>query len=257
MAYKKEWFNDNNFWDRYLPIIFDENRLAEAPTTADGVTRLARLNLYEKKSRRSGPTVVDFCCGFGRITLELARRGFAATGVDLNEKYISAAKKTAVREGLDAAFIRKDVRDFKRKNAFDVAVNLYNSFGYFENPHDDLLVLKNAHYSLRKGGALIIDVLGKEIAVRDYTEAEWFERAGYTVLTESFPEDSWTHVRNRWILIKGGKRWEKVFIQRLYAASELRTLLHQAGFATVEIYGNWDESPYDENAKTLIAVGRK
>jgi SAM-dependent methyltransferase len=257
MAYKKEWFNDNDFWDRYAPIMFDENRLAEAPIVADGVTRLARLNLYGNKSRRSSPSVVDLCCGFGRITLELARMGFTATGVDLNEKYIRAAKETAAREGLDAAFIRMDVRSFMRKNAFDVAVNLYNSFGYFENPQDDLLMLKNARYSLRKGGALIIDVLGKEIAVRDYTEAEWFERAGYIVLTESNPVDSWTCVRNRWILIKGGKRWEKVFVQRLYSASELRTLLYKAGFATVEIYGDWDESPYDETAKTLIAVGRK
>jgi SAM-dependent methyltransferase len=257
MAYKKEWFNDDDFWERYAPVIFDENRLAEAPVIADGVTRLARLSLYGTKTRRSGPSIVDLCCGFGRITLELARRGFTATGVDLSENYVRTARKTAAREGLDTAFIRKDVRGFRRKDAFDVAVNLYNSFGYFEDPKDDLLLLRNARYSLRRGGALIIDVLGKEIAVRDYTEAEWFERAGYTFLTESNPVDSWTRIRNRWILFKNRKCWEKVFIQRLYAASELRTLLYRAGFASVEIYGGWDESPYDENAKTLIAVGRK
>jgi SAM-dependent methyltransferase len=257
LKHKKEWFNDDDFWERYAPVIFDENRLAEAPIAADGVTRLARLNLYGNKTRRSAPSVVDLCCGPGRITLELARMGFTAAGVDLSENYIRTARETAAREGLDAAFIRKDVRSYKRKNAFDVAVNLYNSFGYFENPKDDLLLLRNAYSSLREGGALIIDVLGKEIAVRDYTEAQWFERAGYTFLTESNPVDSWTRIRNRWILIKDGERREKVFTQRLYAASELRSLLYKAGFASVEIYGGWDESPYDENAQTLIAVGRR
>ena len=235
---------------------------------ADGLTRLADLNLYEGKTKRPlrvehasrivhAPRVVDLCCGFGRITLELARRGFAACGVDITDSYLKTAKEDAAHEKLDIEFIQKDVRKFRRKNGFEVALNLYNSFGYFENSCDDLLFLKNAHYSLCDGGALIIDLLGKEIAVRDYIEAEWFERAGCTVLTESNPVDCWGSMWNRWILIKDGQRREKVFIQRLYAATELRSLLLKAGFSTVEIYGGWDERPYDQQAQTLIAVGRK
>jgi SAM-dependent methyltransferase len=257
MALKKGWFNDDEFWEQYAPIMFDEVRWAEVPAVADGVTRLACLNLYGNERQRQGPAILDLCCGFGRITLELARRGFAAAGVDITGSYLSAAREDAAHEGLDIEFIQKDIRSFKRKEAFDTAVNLYNSFGYFEDPGDDLLVLKNAHSSLRPGGSFIIEVLGKEIAVRDYTEAEWFERAGFTVLTESNPLDSWGSIWNRWILIKDGKRWEKVFIQRLYAASELRSLLFEAGFSAVELYGDWDESPYDETARVLIAVGRK
>ena len=257
MTYKQEWFNDEGFWEQYAPVMFDENRWAEVPVVADGVTRLAGLDLYGSKSRNRGPAVLDMCCGFGRITLELARRGFITTGVDITASYLRTAREDSSHEGLEIEFIQKDVRGFKKKGAFDLAVNLYNSFGYFENPKDDLLFLKNAHYSLKKGGAFIIDLLGKEIAVRDYIEAEWFERGGFTVLTESNPVDSWGSVWNRWIIIKDGKRIEKVFIQRLYAASELRSLLYEAGFSTVELYGDWDESVYDEKARTLIAVGRK
>ena len=268
MAHREEWFNDSKFWEQYAPVMFDDKRWNEVPVVADGITRLAGLNLYEdeepaRKSPappgrpRCEPAIIDFCCGFGRITLELARRGFAASGVDITETYLQTAREDAAYEGLDIEFIRKDVRDFKRKKAFDAAVNLYNSFGYFEDPNDDFLFLKNIHFSLKDGGALIIDVLGKEIAIRDYREAEWFERAGFTVLTECMPVDSWGSTWNRWILIKDGRRTEKVFVQRLYAASELRTLLFRAGFASVELYGNWDESPYDNDAQTLIAVGIK
>ena len=262
MERKKEWFNDDDFWEQYAPIMFDENRWAEVSEVADGVTRLAGLNLYEDRpgtraASRDGPRIADLCCGFGRITLELARRGFAATGIDITASYLATAREDAAYEGLDIEFVQKDVRSFKRKNAFDTAVNLYNSFGFFDNPDDDLLFLKNAHYSLTEGGAFIIDVLGKEIAVRDHTEAEWFDRAGFFVLTECMPVDSWGSVWNRWIIIKDGVRREKEFIQRLYAASELRSLLSCAGFSSVDIFGGWDERPYDTNADTLIAVGRK
>jgi len=257
MKYKEEWFNDNDFWEQYAPIMFDEKRWAEVSQVAEGITRLARLGLCEGKVKKKGPYIIDLCCGFGRITLELARRGFVASGVDITASYLNTAREDAANEGLGIEFIHDDVRSFKRKNAFDAAVNLYNSFGFFENPDDDLLFLKNAYYSLRDGGTLIIDVLGKEIAIRDYSEAEWFERAGFIVLTESMPVDSWGSVWNRWILLKEGASREKVFVQRLYAASELRSLLHRAGFSAVELYGGWDERSYDQHADTLIAIGRK
>ena len=280
---KKEWFNDEEFWQVYAPVMFDERRWSEVPAVSDAVTRLAGLKLYKDLGKSKGkktaaakstaakstaakskastnslkPKVLDLCCGFGRITLELARRGFNATGVDLCRSYLETAKENALQEKLEIDFIENDVRSYKSKEAFDLVINLYNSFGYFENPDDDFILVKNAFNSLKAGGAFIIDVLGKEIAVRDYNEAEWFERAGYMVLTETNPLDSWSSIWNRWILITNNKHWEKELTQRLYSASELRSLLYKAGFAIVEIYGNWDEGEYNQHAQSLIAVARK
>jgi SAM-dependent methyltransferase len=256
---KSEWFNDESFWEQYAPIMFDTKRWNEVPAVADGITRLARLNLCNETAAPlpSPPQALDLCCGFGRITLELARRGFMATGVDITPSYLAAARDDAAYENLDIEFIQEDVRSFKRPKAFDVAVNLYISFGYFADPKDDRLFLRNAWESLKDGGTLIIETLGKEIAVRDFVEAEWFERAGFMVLTEYTPVDSWASLKNRWILIRDGERIERSFTQRLYAASELRQLLLETGFSSVELYGNWDEAPYDHRAETLIAVGRK
>jgi len=255
LQFKEEWFNDDDFWQQYAPVMFDEKRWAEVPQVADSLVDLA--GLAPGKTKASNPRIIDLCCGFGRITLELSRRGFAVCGVDITASYLAAAREDAAHEGLDTTFIQGDVRSFKRKNAFDAALNLYNSFGFFEDPGDDLLFLQNARYSLRDGAVMIMDIQGKELAVRDYTEAEWFERSGITVLTESIPVDSWGSLWNRWVLLKDGTRREKVFVQRLYSASELRALLFQAGFSAVELYGGWDKRPYDHNADTLIAIGRK
>jgi SAM-dependent methyltransferase len=259
----KEWFNDENFWGPFAPVMFDDTHWAEVSQVADGLTHLARLDLYVSLSqsgdlhRNSGPHILDLCCGFGRITAELARRGFAAVGVDITESYLRTAREDAAYEQLDIEYVREDARVFRRPGFFDVAVNLYISFGYFKKREDDLKTARNVYDSLKPGGAFIIETLGKEIAVRDFVEAEWFERAGFTVLTEYAPVDSWEGLKNRWIIIKDGRRIEKTFTQRLYAATELRALLQEAGFPQVEIYGDWDESPYDHRAKKLIAVGRK
>ena len=255
-----EWFNDGEFWEQFAPIMFDDAHWAEVPAVADGVARLARFDLYGETSNtsvRSGLRVLDLCCGFGRVSAELARRGFAVTGVDITESYLQTAREEASYENLNIEYIRADARDFVRTQFFDAAVNLYISFGYFDNQEDDRLLLSNVYESLKTGGVFIIETLGKEIAARDFTESECFRRAGFTVLTEYETLDSWTFLKNRWILFKDGKKVEKTFTQRLYSASELRALLLEAGFAKVEIYGDWDESPYDHRAAKLIAVGRK
>ncbi|MDR0322653.1 MAG: class I SAM-dependent methyltransferase [Treponema sp.] len=259
-----DWFKDTEFWEHFAPIMFDAAHWAEVPAVADAVTRLCRFNLYgetSSESRRkpltSTPKILDLCCGLGRISTEFARMGFDVTGVDITESFLTLAKDDADYENLNIEYINADAREFTRVGYFDVVVNLYISFGYFSDQKDDLKVLQNAYSSLKDGGSFIIETLGKEIVVRDFVEAEWFERAGCTVLTEYEPLDSWTFYKNRWILFKDGKKLEKILIQRLYSASELRSLMKEAGFREIEIYGDWDESPYDQHAAKLIAVARK
>ena len=261
---KTEWYKDIEFWEHYAPIMFDEIHWEEVPEVADAVTRLSSFNLYGETAEdtwhaplESRPKILDLCCGLGRISTELALMGFEVTGVDITENFLKTAKEDAQAENLNIEYIHADARKFVRPSYFDTIVNLYISFGYFEDPNDDLKVLQNVYESLKPGGTFIIETLGKEIAVKNFVESEWFERAGCTVLTEYEPLDSWTYLRNRWILIKEDRRMEKIFVQRLYAGSELKAILQKAGFANIKIYGDWDESPYDHRARMQIAVCKK
>ena len=244
--------------------MFDDAHWAEVPAVADAVTHLSRFNLYGEttneiwhKPLESPPKVLDLCCGIGRISAELARTGFTVTGVDITESFLKTAKEDAGYENLDIEYILADAREFLRPDFFDTIINLYISFGYFSDQKDDLKVLRNVYESLKKDGSFIIETLGKEIAARDFIEAEWFERAGGFMLTEYEPLDSWTFLKNRWILLKDDKRIEKTFIQRLYSASELKAILQEAGFKKIDIYGDWNEIPYDQHANKLIAVCKK
>ncbi len=255
MGRKQEWFNDAVFWENFAPIMFDEARWAEVPAIVTGLERLS--GIPARKNDGGSNRALDLCCGVGRVSLELAARGYAVSGVDLNATYLGAVKEAAAAEKVELELIHADVRDFVRPNSFDLAVNLYVSFGYFAEAADDRVFVKNAAASLTQAGVFVIETQGKEVAVRDFTEGEWFERAGGLVLTEYTVVDDWRGLRNRWILVKDGRRLERAFIIRLYSASELRALLIDAGFRSVDIYGEWDGSPYDHKARTLIAIAKK
>lgn len=257
MDYQKtEWFNDQSFWEHFAPIMFDRARWEEVPIIADAITRLARLPLYENPPPKE-IRILDQCCGFGRISLEMARRGFSVTGVDITKSYLDTARDDAAYESIPVELIEADVRSFVRDSFFDVVTNLYISFGYCADSAQDRLIVKNAFESLKPGGVFILETFGKEIAVRDFIEREWFTRAGFMVLTEYKPVQAWEQLENRWILVKDGKQIEKIFTQRLYAGSELRNLFREVGFKEIELYGDWNDSPYDQYARTLIITGQK
>ena len=252
MAEKKtEWFENENFWNNYGPIMFDAKRWAEAPAVAEAVCRIAGLS--------KGAKILDAGCGPGRISVELALRGLDVTGVDLIQSELDAAAETAADENVDLELIRADLRTFKSEKKFDCAVNLYTSFGYCDTIEEDAQILKSIYESLKDGGYFILENLSRETAIMNFTDGEWFERAGKTVLTQFEVVGAWEGLRSRWILIDNetGGRIDHEFVQRLYSAVELKRIMLGIGFKSVEIYGNYDFSPYNQNAKTMVIVARK
>lgn len=248
---KVEWFEKEDFWNNFGPIMFDANRWAEAPSVAESVCGIAGLS--------KGAKILDAGCGPGRICVELAVRGLDVTGVDLIQSELDCAAETAADEGVDLALVRADLRTFTSEEKFDCAVNLFTSFGYCDTVEEDIQILKRIFDCLKDGGYFILESTGREIAVKYFTEGEWFERAGKTVLTQFEVVGAWEGLRSRWILIDNndGSRIEHEFVQRLYSAAELKRILLEVGFSSAEIYGDFDFSLYDQNARTMVIVARK
>lgn len=248
-----DWFENERFWTQYAPIMFDGPRWAEAPAVAEGILKIAAR--YDMPGTLS---VLDAGCGLGRIAVELAVLGAQVTGVDIIEPFLAAAAESAAAEGVCIEWVQADLRSFVRPAAFDVAVNVYTSFGYCNTVAEDMQILRNIIQSLKPGGCFILEMTGREIAVRDFTAGEWFERGGYRVLTEFSVEGAWEGLRSRWMLYTDeGLQSDHCFVQRLYAATELRGMLLSAGCRSVDIYGDFDFSPYSEKARTMVLIGRK
>lgn len=246
---KQLWYEDKSLWKTVAPILFSQKRIED---TAGEVDRIIKLSGIKK-----GAKILDLCCGIGKHSLELARRGFNVTGVDLTEEYLAKARRKAKAENLNVKFVKDDMRRFCQIESFDTIINMFTAFGYFENPADDKRVLINARSSLCKGGKLIIDVIGKEIVARLYNPRSWNEENGRIFLQEHKISRNWSWIENRWILLEKGKQKEFRFGHRLYSAAELTAMLKDCGFRQVKIFGDLSGGDYDHNAKRLIVIAKK
>jgi SAM-dependent methyltransferase len=179
------------------------------------------------------------------------------TGVDRTRLYLQRAIRQARDEGLTVEFLREDMRRFRRRDAFHGAINLFTSFGYFPDPADDRLVVENVHASLKAGGVFLLDLMGKEVLARIFRERDWHRDEGLVVMEERSIRKSWTWVESRWTILRQGRKTEVELSHRLYSAAELEGMLRSAGFASVAIFGDLEGSPYDQNARRLVAVARK
>ena len=159
---KTEWFEKENFWINFAPIMFDDARWAEAPDVAEYVQKLAGLS--------KGDSVLDAGCGLGRISVELALLGLDVTGVDIIQAELDAAKESAAAEGVPLNLINADLRTFTTNKKYDCAVNLYTSFGYCDSIEEDMMILKNLCDSLKDNGTFIIECVSRETAILYFTE---------------------------------------------------------------------------------------
>ena len=249
MEKAEPWHEDDAFWETWGPVLFTRQRLADAPVEVERIVAL--LNL------KPGTRVLDLGCGVGRHSLELARRGFQVTGVDRTGRYLEQASAQAAKEGLKVEFVQDDMRNFCRANAFDAVINMFTTFGYFEDPEEDRQVALNVYRSLKSGGLFLLDTMGKEVLARIFQENRWHEENGALVLEERKVSQNWGWMENRWIMIKDDKRSEFRVNHRLYSATELISLLTGCGFKHVDACGDLDGSAYDHTARRLVVVARK
>lgn len=254
----KQWFESEEFWINYAPVMFDETRWAEAPAVAESVLNM-HCKALEKSVSYEDLSVLDAGCGMGRISVELALLGADVTGVDIIEAELEAAREIAQDEEVSINFINADLRTFKSEKKFDLALNLYTSFGYCDSESQDTQILKQIYDSLKAGGTFILECTSRESAIRFWTPGETFERGGKTVTTEFHVVGNWEGLSSRWTLTDPVTKavTDHVFTQRLYSAPELKKTLLGIGYKTVEIYGGYDERPYDENLSTMLLLCRK
>lgn len=249
MQQSKPWHEDDTFWETTDSIMFAERRLEAARGEVEGILSLLGVEL--------GVHVLDLCCGVGRHSLELARRGFHVTGVDRTRSYLDRASKQAEAEGLKVEFVQDDMRTFCRPDAFDAVINMFTSFGYFEDPEEDRQVIVNVYRSLKSGGVFLLDTMGKEVLARVFKEKDWLEENGVFRLIEHKVSNNWSWMENRWIVINNDKRTEFRVTHRLYSAAELASLFTECKFRHIDAYGDLSGSAYDHTAKRLVMVTHK
>jgi len=186
--------------------------------------------------------ILDLCCGQGRHSLELARRGFYnVEGLDRSHYLIQKAKMQAKKEGLNVKFREGDARKLPYPpDTFDIVMILGNSFGYFSTVQEDLRVLREAFRVLKPWGKILIDVADGEYLRNNFQPRswEWIDKKYFVCRERSLSVDKQSLISREIVThVEKGVIADQFYAERLYTKESLFQLLQTAGFSDITFHG--------------------
>lgn len=238
------------------PEVFGEDYLYFYEDLLDDELSSAQAELIWATLRLSdGDEVLDVPCGHGRIANRLAERGARVTGVDADVFFLARAREDAAERGVGVDYIHADMRELPWNERFDAVVNWFTSFGYFDDAGNRAW-LESVRRTLKPGGRLAIDVHSRDVFMRNRGAADVFEREGDLVVDRHrFDVESGREETERWI-VRDGKVRKTEYSVRFYTFTELRSLLLDAGFSSVEGFGH-DGQPLTLDSRRMIVVATR
>lgn len=239
-----EWY-EKSFGEDYL-IVYKHRDFGGARREVEQM--IGWLNLP------AGAEVLDLCCGMGRHSLALAEAGFKLTGVDLSEPLLREARAQAGSE--QVTWIRSDMRQLPLDGGFDAVVNLFTSFGYFEDDGEQVKVLREIRRMLKPGGKFIIDFLNPAYVIRHLVPHSSREDGDNLIDEKRRIEDG--YVKKDIVLTSKADGTPRMYNERvkLYPLEKFREMIAEAGLQLDSVHGSYDEGVYDaETSKRMILRG--
>lgn len=246
MSRKNEW---EEFFDGHAPEYmeneFTKNTLAEVDF------------IIEELNLRKGCRILDVGCGTGRHAVELARRGYRITGIDISSGMLAEAKEAAEKAGVEVEWIQADAVAFKANKLFDAAVCLcegaFGLLGLDDDPLEhELAILRNMNRALKPSAMAIFTVVNGLALVRRYKEQDVENgRFDPTTMTETYSVDCET---------ESGKK-SMVVRERGFVPTELLMMFHQTGFEVKNIWGGtagkWGHRKVELDEMEIMIIAQK
>ena len=243
------WFDNNEMWEVFYDCMFDRDSFVVANQQCQQI-----LDLVDRPVK----SVLDMACGPGRHVLGFSRLGLKVSGVDLSGYLLNQAANLVEQENLDATLIHSDLLNYQPQKKFDLVTNLFTSFGYYPTAAENQQVLNNSLQWLNPEGPLVIDTFGKEQAAHALEPVHCTEYDNGDLRFERpLLVDNMRIYSNEWILVRDNQAYRWEYEHFVYSAEELTSMLKEAGFKSIEIYGSLTKDDYDLAAERLVAVARK
>ncbi|MCD4783233.1 MAG: class I SAM-dependent methyltransferase [Candidatus Eremiobacteraeota bacterium] len=213
--------------------------------------------LLKKLDLPTGSKILDVGCGTGRHSVELAKKGYKMTGIDLSAGMLEKAREAASKEGVEVEFIKADATKFRADSRFDAIICLcegaFTLSDLSEDPIEhDRMILKNIYNSLEPGGKFILTCTNAMKLIRKHSQED-VDRGIFDPLTL-------TEIVTMEYDAPEGKRKVKVR-ERGYTAPELQLLFSLVGFEIKAIYGgtagNWGERPIELDEYEIMVIAEK
>ena len=236
-----DWF-ERWFGEEYLALYRHRDE-AEARHV---VELLARLHVL-----RPGSRVLDLACGAGRHLSALREAGARVVGLDLSATLLREARRAVA-----APLVRADMRAVPlRDGCCDAVVNLFTSFGYFDEDAAHQQVLDEVARVLAPGGRLALDFLNATDVRRRLVARDSREVSGQRVVQERRLSEDGAYVEKTIRLGGEGRSFlERV---RLFERAELEAMLVRAGLRVEHALGDYDGGPHEPVSPRLLLVARR
>jgi SAM-dependent methyltransferase len=240
----------DEFFRSFWPAVGPSFTIPLAHTQRDvrGLVRLLRL--------KPGARILDIPCGFGRHSVELARRGFRVTGVDISERLLTLARQAAAAKRVSVDFRQGDMRRLAYRQRFDALLNLFTSFGYF-GEREDLKVLRRFRAALRPGGWLVIDVINRDWLMRNFRPHVRIRTSTHTAVQETTFDFATAVVTTQWTAQRGKQVRRGTTRLRVYTGHELLRLAQGAGFRSARLFSNLQGEPPSFDSQRQILRARR
>ena len=250
--FDRRWYADpRQHSEDYFLLYYPPAVLEETDRQVEGLVRLLAVP--------AGARVLDLACGWGRVAVPLAQRGYRVTGLDLSEAFLARARRDAQEAGLDIDFRQADMREIPFVGEFDAVIMMCSAFGFLESDEEDEKVLHAVARALRPGGRFFLDQISREWVIRHHQPRDWAEReGGILVLQERELNllESRNYVRLTIIEADGSRRVHH-HVFRFYTLTELVGMLARAGLVFRVAWGGFDGSPYTLDSRGMIVLAEK
>jgi len=244
---KSEWYKDWFNTEEYINVYKHRNE-----DDAENHIKLILENVELKPQAK----ILDMACGAGRHAIILARRNFKVTAVDLSENLISIAKENAERENLKINFTLSDIRQFETPEKFELILNLFTSFGYFETDEENYAVLQKAYNLLSSDGFFVLDFFNSKYLVDNLVECTTETLDQTQILQQRKIENS--RIVKRIEIKRNNHSVEFMESVRMFTYSDLSNALIKIGFDIYKTYGDFFGSKFNEQVSPrLIFICKK
>lgn len=241
-------FFETNFDEKFYTSQYSEE---ENNKLAEDVIRLLDL--------KKGSHILDWCGGWGRISIHFAKKGYKVTILDIMQDRLLRAKEIFQKENLPLITIYSDCRNTPRDLNVDCATCLFCSVGFFDD-NEQIKAFKSLYSSLKKGGKFILDCLNLFFLVDKNFENTRMRRKDGKINIQINEFDFSKNILHSYYKIVDEKykiEEENEFYQRLYTPADITSLLSTAGFKIENIYGNYDGEPISFKSPQIVVVCNK
>jgi len=218
----------------------------------------AEVDFLEKVLRlHAGSRILDVPCGGGRHALELAARGYEATGLDLSPEFLAAARTSSAQRGLPVTWLSGSMLNIPVDQPFDAAFCLGNSLGGLDDA-ETALFFENVFRALGPGGRFVVDTgaiaEGLLLNVKDHF---WMPVGDILFLVANSYDVAQSRLNIQLTLIRGSQQERKSAFQRVFMYREFCALASQAGFQDIEGFCSLNCEPFKLGSRVLYLCGTK